>query len=428
MRSRSYPVGHLTPLATAESIAPDHAPPGAGVHRHKHEFFQVIQHVIQTVRLPAPPRRRRRQGQLFVQQSAAQGGQKRYQRSAFQPAAAQRVDDADVAGPHRLHQTCAAEQRRLIQFERIAERIVQPPQDDVNRLQAGQRFEIDALVAHRQVAALDQGVAEVARQIGVLEVGFVIRSGGQQHDARVVAVARCHVVQRLPQGGKVRRQPLHLAVAQHLGQDARQHLAILQRIAGPGRALGAVGQHPPTTVRRARQVGGVDVQVAVVGHRQAVARPQKAGVREHQFRRQQPFGEQALRAVYVRQHGVQQPRPLRQGGFQSRPFRRPDNPRHRVQFPRAFHAARVVVHVVRDAVFVDHPPRLLPAVRQFLRAQGLQRLDHVLPVRARLAVGGKRLVVGPGWRAVAGKQAAARRAWCRLRHGVMGHASAPAAP
>ena len=255
----------------------------------------------------------------------------------------------------------------------------------------------------------------------MLEVGLVIRSGGQQHDARVVAMACRHVVQRLPQGRKVRRQPLHPAVAQHLGQDARQHLAVLQRVAGPRRALGAVGQHPPLAVRGARQVGGIDVQVAVIGHRQAVAGPQKAGMREHQLRRQQSLGEQALRAVHVRQHGVQQPRPLRQGGFQARPLVWPDDPRHRVQFPRALHAARVVVHVVRDAVLMNHAARLLPAVRQLARAQGFERLDDLLPGRPRLAALGKRLVERPVGRAVAGKQAGARRR-CSC-HDVMRHAS-----
>ena len=261
----------------------------------------------------------------------------------------------------------------------------------------------------------------------MLEVGLVIRSGSQQHDARVIAVAQRHVVQRLPQGCKIRCQPLHLAVAQHLGQDARQHLAILQRVTGPRRALGAVGQHPPLSVRRACQIGGVDVQIAVVGYGQTVAGPQKAGVREHQFRRQQPFGEQALRAVHVRQHGVQQPRPLRQGGFQTRPFRRPDDPRQRVQLPRALHALCVAIHVVRDAVFVDHPPRLLPAMRQFPRAHVLECLHHLLPVRARLATLGERLVVGPVRRVVAGKQAATSRRW-RLTCYDMSHTSYLAVP
>ena len=60
----------------------------------------------------------------------------------------------------------------------------------VDRLQAAERLQEHAAVAHRQVAALDQREAEVAREVGVLEVGLVVRPGREQHDARVVAVCR----------------------------------------------------------------------------------------------------------------------------------------------------------------------------------------------------------------------------------------------
>ena len=46
-----------------------------------------------------------------------------------------------------------------------------------------------ALAAHRQIAAFDQRQAEVARQVGVFEVGFAVRPRRQQHDPRRVTVA-----------------------------------------------------------------------------------------------------------------------------------------------------------------------------------------------------------------------------------------------
>ena len=49
---------------------------------------------------------------------------------------------------------------------------------------------------------------------------------------------------------------------EELGQRAAQHEAVLQRIAGAGRRLGAVGEHPPAAVRPAPEIGGVELQVA----------------------------------------------------------------------------------------------------------------------------------------------------------------------
>ena len=44
-----------------------------------------------------------------------------------------------------------------------------------------------------------------------------------------------------------------------------------------------------------------------------MARAQKTGLREHQLRRQKAFAHQPLRPVKIGQHGVEQPRALRQG-------------------------------------------------------------------------------------------------------------------
>ena len=55
----------------------------------------------------------------------------------------------------------------------------------MHALQALQGFEVELLVAHQQVAALHQGQAQVARQIGVLKIGFVVGAGREQGDVRV---------------------------------------------------------------------------------------------------------------------------------------------------------------------------------------------------------------------------------------------------
>ncbi len=97
--------------------------------------------------------------------------------------------------------------------------------------------------------------------------------------------------------------------------------AILERVAGARRRLRAIADHPPAAVRRAREVGGVEVQEAALRRLDAVARPQEARVREHQLRRQQPVAQQVLRTVEVGEDEVQELRALRERGFDGRATR-----------------------------------------------------------------------------------------------------------
>ena len=58
------------------------------------------------------------------------------------------------------------------------------------RRRPGQRLQEHAVVAHRQVLAVHQRQSELAREIGMLEVGFVERARGQYHHQRRAAVVR----------------------------------------------------------------------------------------------------------------------------------------------------------------------------------------------------------------------------------------------
>ncbi len=96
----------------------------------------------------------------------------------------------------------------MVEFERIAKGIVEPAQNDIHRLQAGQGFEKHRLITHREICPLYQGITQIAGQIGVFKVRFVIWSGRQQDNAGIVAVARRQVHERLSQGDKKRCKPL----------------------------------------------------------------------------------------------------------------------------------------------------------------------------------------------------------------------------
>ena len=106
----------------------------------------------------------------------------------LQKTGAQRIGHDHVASAHGLHQTWYAQGGVAAQFEGVAVVVVQPAQQAVNGLQPLHCLEVKALVAHGQVAAFDQRQAQITGQVGVLEIGFVVRAGGQQGQTRRLAI------------------------------------------------------------------------------------------------------------------------------------------------------------------------------------------------------------------------------------------------
>ena len=50
-------------------------------------------------------------------------------------------------------------------------------------LQPLQGFEVQLFMAHQQVTAFHQRQSQIARQVGVFKISFVVRAGCEQHDA-----------------------------------------------------------------------------------------------------------------------------------------------------------------------------------------------------------------------------------------------------
>jgi hypothetical protein len=113
-------------------------------------------------------------------------GQERQKRRAFHQAGAERVGDRNLPSASRFNEARDAEQRLTAQGERIAVSVVHAAQNHVHRAQAIEGLEEDSTVAHGKVTALDQREAQQPRHIGVLEVGFVPRTGRQQRDGGIV--------------------------------------------------------------------------------------------------------------------------------------------------------------------------------------------------------------------------------------------------
>ena len=203
-------------------------------------------------RLTAPPGRHRRQQQLLAEQLAAERRQERQERRRLDHPGAERVGDDDVAGADGIDEPGDAEEGVAAQLQRIAEAVVEAAEDDVDRLQAFERLDEDAAIADRQVAAFDEREAEIAREVGVLEVGLVVAAPASA--ARPWPVARAPAPARSAcraARGRRRRAAESRQSRNASGRLCEEDDAVLERVAGARRRLRAIGEHRPTG-RRAR--------------------------------------------------------------------------------------------------------------------------------------------------------------------------------
>jgi hypothetical protein len=115
-------------------------PRESGEGAFEHNFVEMIDHVVHLLLLAAPPRRHRGHLQVFSQQVATQAGEESHEDGRFHQSGTERIGDGDIAGAGRLDESGSAEIRIGAQLERIAKRIVDPAQNDVDRLQTFQRF------------------------------------------------------------------------------------------------------------------------------------------------------------------------------------------------------------------------------------------------------------------------------------------------
>ncbi len=184
-----------------------------------------------------------------------------------------------------------------------------------------ERFQPDPPVANTQVVTLDQGIAEVVGEVGVFEIGLAVRAGGQQHHPGVVAVLRRQPGQPVAQGLKEAGQALDMTVPEQRRSNARHDHAVFECIAGAGRRLRPVVEHPHAAVGSASQVGGTEDQGAAGKSRHPRAAALKAGVAEDQFRRQQPLAQQGLGTIEVGKDQVEEFGALDQSRLDHQPTR-----------------------------------------------------------------------------------------------------------
>ncbi len=121
------------------------------------------------------------------------------------------------------------------------------------------------VVADGEVAAFDEGVAEVSGEVGVLEIGFVVGAGGEEDDAGVVAILWGERFEGFAHGAEEGGEALDAAIAEDVGERAGDDDAVFEGVARAGGGLGAVADDPELAVGGAADVGGVKMEPASGG-------------------------------------------------------------------------------------------------------------------------------------------------------------------
>ena len=316
----------------------------------------------------------------------------------FEDAGAERIGEHDAAFAQRVDEARHAEAGLGVELERIGEIAVDAAPDHVRPLQPGNGAHVDFAIAHRKVAAFDEQKAEIAGEIGLLEIGFVERTRRQQADARIRSLRHRHEAQT--ESLEERREPLDIHVAVKRRKSARQDQAIGQRIAGARWRLGAIAENPPAPVRAPADVGSVNMQEFIARRLHADQGMQKVGAAGDRGRRQIARSDQLALAINIGEDPLHQLHALLDPLCDLTPFAGVYEQRHMGQRPGPF--ARVAVDAVGDAGVANVPVRRRKASAYVICAKVRQQVEIAQPMRAREAIradefignAGERLVIG----------------------------------
>ena len=363
---------------------------------------ELFDHRLAHVGAAEPPGRDIRHFQRGAEHGRRQRRQERQHGARLDQAGAERIDDDDLAVAHGLQEAGDAEARRGVELQRIGEVGIDPAQDHLGAAQPRHGADEDAVVAHDEVLAVDQEQAEIARQIGVLEIGLVHRSRRQQAGARIVLAIERH--QFGLESLEERRDALDAGGAIDVGNGARQRQAVLDGVAGARRRLRAIVEHPPAAVGAAADVDGIKTQMRAAGRRNADQRPQKFRIAADQRRRQAPLAGQRRRPVGIHQHGFEQLGALDQAFLQLRPLAGLDDERHMAERPRPLDARRILVDAIEHAGIAQVSIGGGEAAIDLLAAEASEHRQQRLPVRAHPAVAVHHLVENAGQPPIAGNE------------------------
>ncbi len=179
--------------------------------------------------LPAPPCGDVGKRKVLAIQVAADAGQEGEQRPHLQYPGTDGVDDGGAAAAHGVDEARRADARIVLQFERVHEGRVETSPQHAERPRTIDGAHHDLAAGDREVLALEQQQAEIAGDIGVLEIGLGVLAGGEHRDAfRIVGKLEQSVAEIAEKAG----EPVNVHGALDFGERARGGDTVLQSEAG----------------------------------------------------------------------------------------------------------------------------------------------------------------------------------------------------
>ena len=189
----------------------------------------------------APVHRRGRQQWRLAEEPLGELGQEAQHTGAFQHAAAQRVDHGHRAPAQHFHQAHDTEPGVGAQIQRIGVVGVDASQHHVDALQCAHRAHPQLSVADHQISALHQRQTQQAGEIGLVESGFGVDAGAEDHDDGLFGRLGRRLDQRQAQRLRPRGGGPGTDLLVEVGDGVRDHPPVGQGVAGAGRGLRPVG-------------------------------------------------------------------------------------------------------------------------------------------------------------------------------------------
>ena len=288
-------------------------------------------------------------------------------------AVARRVDDGHVARAVGGQDTGHTDHRIRIEGKRIEEFVGQTAVDHAHTVAfAGVVEEVDLVVHHFEVFGEGQRRTGLLRQIGVLEEGGIVASGGQHHGDAFGG----DEVHGLAQQARVFAIVANVHVAEQARGDAALDVAHEQRVAGARGDAQVVFQHPPAAIFTLDQVFAGDVREDAAGRGHAVDLREVAGRGVYVFLRHDAVMDDGLVGVDVLQIGVQGVDALLQALLQLVELVGFDDARHGIVREEPVMVFAVLVDAEAYAVAGQLAVDRLATVYQFMGQSACCGFDH----------------------------------------------------
>ncbi len=316
----------------------------SGKGRTDDDIVQPIQDLFAPLRIAEPPGRDVWDRQVLTQQRWRERRKEAQHRTRFNSPRPKRVGDHDRPIARRLHETGHAQTGARVQLERIGEIGIQAPQQDFGSLQTRHGANEHTVIADGEIFAFDQDKSEIAREIGVLEIGFVHRTRRQHANARIVLSVergKCRL-----ESLKERCEALDMQRTVDIRHGARQRDPVLQGIAGARGRLRAIPESPPASLGRPANVDRIKPQMRATGGRRADQRPQEFRITGNHGRRQAAVAHQIGVAVEIVENGFEEFGALNDPCFELFPFRGVDQQRDVTERPRSYRAIRILIDAI----------------------------------------------------------------------------------